>query len=231
MTTPQENSSTTRAFVYLRISSPSQQLGDGFERQHLACEQYARLNNIEIVEVFREQVMGKSELEERPALSALFAALEENGVKTVLIEKLDRLARDLMVQETIITDMRKSGYTLLSAMEPDLCSDDPSRVMMRQIFGAIAQYDKQIIVLKTRAARERIRARGERCEGRRPFGFRLGEAETLAQMRIWRAEGDTYAQIADKLNADEIPSRTGKPWHTPTVHKILMRLESPQVRA
>ena len=45
----------------------------------------------------------------------------------VIIEKLDRLARDLMVQETIIADLRKHGFELVSVAEPDLMANDPTR--------------------------------------------------------------------------------------------------------
>jgi len=34
-----------------------------------------------------------------------------NGVKTIIIEKLDRLARDLMIQEHIIQDLQRRGIT------------------------------------------------------------------------------------------------------------------------
>jgi DNA invertase Pin-like site-specific DNA recombinase len=47
-------------------------------------------------------------------------ALHANGVKTVIVERLDRLARDLRLQETIIADLRKNGFELVSAAEPDL---------------------------------------------------------------------------------------------------------------
>ena len=59
-----------------------------------------------------------------------------NGTKLVLVEKLDRLARDLMVQETIIGDLRKNGFDLISVMEPDLLQDDPSRKLMRSSSAA-----------------------------------------------------------------------------------------------
>jgi hypothetical protein len=39
---------------------------------------------------------------DRPAWQALTVAFLSNGVNTVIIEKLDRLARDLMVQESVI---------------------------------------------------------------------------------------------------------------------------------
>lgn len=122
-------------------------------------------------QTFREEgVSGTKELENRPALQELLLAIESGEVRIVLIEALNRLARDLMVQETILGDLRKRGITVISVAEPDLCSDDPSRKLMRQIFGAIAEYDKAMIVLKLRGARQRMNARTGRCEGSKPFG-------------------------------------------------------------
>lgn len=48
--------------------------------------------------------------------------------------------------------------------------DDPTRTLIRQVLGAIAQFEKSVIVLKLRAARERVRKSKGRCEGRKPFG-------------------------------------------------------------
>jgi DNA invertase Pin-like site-specific DNA recombinase len=53
----------------------------------------------------------------------------------VIIEKLDRLARDLMVQETIIADLRKHGFRLVSVAEPNLMANDPTRILVRQMMG------------------------------------------------------------------------------------------------
>lgn len=134
----------TKAFAYLRVSGRGQIEGDGFNRQEAAIRKYAATQDIRIVKIFREEgVSGTTELENRPALMELLEALASNGTKLVLIEKLDRLARDLMVQETIIGDLRKRSYELISVTEPDLLQHDPTRVLMRQIFGAIAQYEKR----------------------------------------------------------------------------------------
>ena len=220
-----------KCFCYLRVSSIGQVQGDGYDRQLAACQIWADANGYEIVEIFRESITGKSELEDRPALSELFAALEENGIKTVLIEKVDRLARDLMVQESIIGDMQKSGYTLISAAEPDLCSQDPSRILIRQIFGALAQYDRAMIVLKLRGARQRQKMREGRCEGAKPFGEKPGEAEALHQIRSLRAAGLSCDKIADALNANGVPARRkgvknySGLWLGCTVNRILKREE------
>lgn len=211
-----------KTFAYLRVSGKSQVDGDGFDRQLLACQAYAAANGLEIVETFREQgISGTKELEDRPALSELFAALEENGVKTILVERLDRLARDLMVQETIIADAQKSGYTLISAAEPDLCSTDPSRVLVRQIFGAIAQYEKAMIVLKLRGARNRKKAKTGSCEGRKPFGHYPDEAGTLTRMLYLRSINEGTTAITATLNREGLLTRARSPWHEATVRKIL----------
>ena len=59
-----------------------------------------------------------------------------------------------MIQEHIIQDLQRRGIALVSVAEPDLCSDDPTRKLMRQIMGAIAEYDKTMTVLKLRGARQ-----------------------------------------------------------------------------
>ena len=68
-------------------------------------------------------------------------------------------------------------------------STDPTRILMRQMMGAVAQYDKSQIVLKLRGARMRKRAKEGRCEGRKPFGYYEGENAALERIRALRAEG------------------------------------------
>lgn len=210
-----------KCFVYLRVSGKGQVEGDGFDRQLLACQTYAAANGYEIERVFREEgISGKSELANRPALSDLLATMEETGVTVILIEKVDRLARDLMVSETILADLRKSGYTLLSTCEPDLCSDDPSRKLVRQIFSAIAEYDRAMIVLKLRGARQRVKAKRGKCEGQKAFGELPGESEVL---EIMRSIPGNPKRIAERLNLSGHLTRSGKPWRGTTITRILNR--------
>jgi len=211
-----------KAFGYLRVSGKGQLDGDGFPRQRAAIKAYAAAHGIRVVRWFEEQgISGGKDLENRPALQELMLALHSNGTRLVLIEKLDRLARDLMVQETIIGDLRKNGFEILSVAEPDLCSDDPSRKLVRQVFGAIAEYERAMIVLKLRAARQRIRARQGRCEGRKPYGERPGEQEVIARARELAKEGMNYSHIADTLNGERRPTRAGGRWFPATVSRIL----------
>lgn len=126
-----------------------------------------------------------------------------------------------MVQETIIGDLRKHGFELISVAEPDLCSDDPSRKLVRQIFGAIAEYERSMIVLRQRGARQRTKAKTGRCEDRKPYGSRPGEQSVIAMLLKMRGEGMAVDTIAEKLNAGGVKSRTGKLWYGATVNRIL----------
>ncbi len=137
-----------KAYAYLRVSGKAQVEGDGFVRQEQAIRQYAAANGYSIEAVFREEgVSGTKEMESRPALLELLETVKETG-GTVIIEKLDRLARDLMVSESILADFQRKGVTVVSVAEPDLCSSEPTRILMRQMMSAFAQYEKSMIVAK-----------------------------------------------------------------------------------
>lgn len=213
-----------KTFAYLRVSGRGQVSGDGFPRQQKAVREYARQHEFRIVETFEERgVTGARETMDRPAWQALMAALHADGVRVVLIEKLDRLARDLMIQESVIADLRKYGFELVSACEPDLMATDATRVLLRQMLGAVAQYDKTQIVAKLRGARLRKKAATGRCEGRKPYGHYEGEQPILERMRQLRAEGIAYYAIANRLNDESLPTRAGVPWASAVVWRILTR--------
>lgn len=211
-----------KAFGYLRVSGKGQIDGDGFPRQLQAINGYAASHDIAIVKVFREKgVTGSKESMDRPAFAEMMTALHSNGVRTIIIEKLDRLARDLMVQEATIADLQKHGFTLVSVAEPDLMASDPTRILMRQLMGAVAQYDKSQIVLKLRGARMRKRAKEGRCEGRKPYGFFDGEDSVIERMRALRASGLGFDRIAAQLNSEGLKTRTGAQWHGLVCNRIL----------
>ena len=112
-----------------------------------------------------------------------------------------------MVGEVMLSQFRDLGVRLIAADSGvDLTTghDDPTRTLIRQALGAVSQFEKSVIVLKLPAARDRVRQSTGRCEGRKPFGTRPGEAETLARMRQLRPKKPgcmrlSFAKIATVL--------------------------------
>ena len=221
-----------QAVSYLRVSGQGQVGGDGFPRQRLAVETFAKARGLALVAEFRDEgVSGTRELDEREGLAALLDRLESNGVRVVLVERADRLARDLLVSEVILGRFRAIGASVIEATsgtELTVGDGDPTRTLIRQVLGAVAQFEKSVIVSKLSAARARIRRRDGRCEGRKPFGFHPAEAETLDLMRKLRRKPRdgarrSFADIAAELNSRGIVTRTGKPWSKALVLNVLGR--------
>ena len=215
----------TKVFGYMRVSGKGQAADDrdGFPRQREAIQRWASQNQSTVVQWFEDTLTGKTDLEGRPQLWAMLTAIAANGVRTVVIEKLDRLARDLMVQESILADCRRKGITIVSVMEPDICSDDPTRVLLRQMMGAFAEYERKTIVLKLRGARQRSRAKTGHCEGRKPYGALAKEREVIERMFELYDRGCGYTSIHKHLNAEGIKTRMGGEWYAASVMKIMKR--------
>ena len=222
-----------KALAYLRVSGKGQVNGDGFTRQFEAIRTWAQAHGVEIAEVFRDEgVSGATEFEGRDALGALMVRLQSNGVQYVLVENAGRLGRDLMVSEVTLRELHRLGAKVIACDSgQDLGADDgdATRTLIRQVLGAVAQFEKAVLVAKLRAARGRIRARVGRCEGRKPYGARPGEEAVLAEMRrLWRKSPKTgtrlsFAAVAAKLNAAGYRSRMGRAWSRQTVRDILTR--------
>ena len=212
---------------------------DGFERQRKAIARFARARGFEIVAEFKDgAVSGENDLADRPALLDALSRIAGNGVRVVIVEDVQRLARSLFVQESIIRQFIAIDARLLTATAEDLTDNsDPDRVMVRQILGSVAQNDKNRLVLKLKVARTRKRAAQGFCEGRRPYGYlSTAEADTLATMRELRrklhrgARGASYADVAATLNAEGRLNREGRPWSASRVHAVLKQAATVDAR-
>jgi len=217
----------TKVYSYLRVSGKGQVDGDGFPRQRQSVVEFARKSRMEVVTEFRDEGVSGT-LFDRPGLTDLFVAIKADGVKVVLVEKADRLARDLVVSETLLAEFRKLGVKVVAAegaTDLTVDNDDPSRKMIRQILGVVSEWEKSCIVQKLRAARMRSKERHGRCEGRKPYGIKDGEAEIVTKIQGLRSGRRTIKEIVDQLNFEGVKTRSGGLWMFTQVRRILARSE------
>jgi len=219
-----------KAVGYLRVSGQGQVSGNGLSRQRETIKSYAENAGFKVVEWYQEAHTGTEA--DRAAFSDMVQDLLSNGARTVLIESLDRLARDLMVQSQLIALLASKGIRLISATTGDDITEsincDPMRRAMVQIQGVFAELEKNLLVRKLKKARARVRKQKGRCEGRKPFGYREGEAEIVNRIRqLYRKKPNKprlgFYKIATQLNKEGLPTRTGRPWTGPVVRQILKR--------
>ncbi len=220
----------TQAFAYLRVSGKGQVKGDGFPRQRAAITRYAKSHRIDVVGEYREPFTGTDA--DRPEFQAMVAEMLSNCVRTVLVERLDRFARDLGVQMQLLAYLLSKGITLIAVdTGQDVTAamrQDPMAEAMVLMQGVFSQLEKKMLVAKLRKARQAKRERTGRCEGPKLFGELPGEQETLAHMRQLHRKPRgrprrSFAEIARSLNDEQRPTRKGGPWSRQSVQRIIER--------
>ncbi len=216
------------AVAYLRTSSAAN-VGtdkDSDKRQRAAIHAFAkRAAFIIVAEYYDAAVSGADPIETRRGFAELLDRIEDNGVRTVLVEDASRFARELVTQELGIIALIKRGVRVLTAGGDDLTeSADPSRVMMRQIAGSFAQYEKTRLVAKLKAARERKRASGAKVEGRRSHAELNPDMVALARrLRRKRPKGGrrSLRNIAAELAERGFLNQRGAPFSAASVASML----------
>ena len=117
-------------------------------------------------------------------------------IGVVLVERSDRLARDLMVSEVILRRLVDLGVGVIAAdsgTDLTVADGDPTRRLVRQLLAAVAEFDRAMTVAKLRAARERVRKARGRCEGLPPYGERDGEVDTLKRGSVFTPEATGWS--------------------------------------
>jgi DNA invertase Pin-like site-specific DNA recombinase len=158
--------------AYFRTSSATNVGPDkaSMRRQREAVLAYAKAHRLEVIQEFYDAaVSGADPIDARTAFTDIMAFCGNGGPKVVLVENAGRSARDLIVQLTGHGMMKKAGIELIPVAAPDFFTDPtPTAEMVRQILGAVSQFEKANLVAKLKHARDRKRAETGRCEGRKP---------------------------------------------------------------
>jgi DNA invertase Pin-like site-specific DNA recombinase len=218
-----------KAIAYYRTSSAANvgEDKDSEKRQRSAVERYAKRAGFTIVASFYDAaVSGADPVDARSGFADMLRLIAGNGVRTVIVESADRFARDLMVQEAGHAFLQRLGITLVSAAAPDsFLSDTPSAVLMRQMFGAISQFDRAMTVAKLKAARDRKRATGVKVEGRRNYAETVPETVALAQRLAVEPGADgrrrSLRDIAVALAEQGHVTSKGQPYSPASVARII----------
>jgi DNA invertase Pin-like site-specific DNA recombinase len=94
-------------------------------------------------------VSGADHIETRPRFTAMLAYIASNGARTIIVETASRFARDLMVQEVGFAKLGPGHQKLVAADSPHSFLDDtPTSKLIRQILGAVSEFDKAMVVAK-----------------------------------------------------------------------------------
>lgn len=215
-----------KAVAYMRTSSGTN-VGpdkDSEKRQRATIQAYARRAGITVVEWFYDpDVSGADPIEDRPGFVSLLNRIEGNGVRIVLIEDASRFARDLLTQELGIVELINLGVRVITASGDDLTdTNDLSRTMYRQIAGSFSQYEKNKLVGRLKAARDRKIAQGLKCGGRQSHAEARPDVVALAKaFSKQRTPILSLRQIAGELARQGYVNASGKAYAAASIKSMI----------
>lgn len=214
---------------YLRVSTAAQgRSGLGLEAQREAVWQYLSGGGMELVQEFVEVESGKRE--DRPQLQAALQHCKLTGA-VLLIAKLDRLSRDAH----FLLGLQKAGVRFVAADMPG------ANDMTVGIMAVVAQEERKLISLRTKAALAVAKARGVKlgCPSGAAHLRGMGNAAAVTAIKLRAQErandvghvireirdaGVTSLRgIADELNRRGILTARKGVWHAATVKRVIAR--------
>ena len=226
-----------RAGLYARVSTERQADRGTIGSQLALLREHIAAAGDELVGEYVDDGHSGARLD-RPGLDALRDAAEAGLVERVWCLSPDRLARAYAYQVLVLDELDRFGVTVAFTDSPGLAADDPQATLLTQVQGVIAEYEKAKIAERYRRGKL-FRARaGEIVTCKASYGYRriprstatgqahheVYEPEAAVVRRIFtdRAAGITVREICRRLNADAIPSPTGKPtWGHSTLCRLL----------
>lgn len=216
------------AVGYIRASTSDQ--AHTLETQRAAIEGFCAREGLTLVDVFTDAgVSGSLSIEQRPALSEALAAAEGYGAHLV-VQRWDRLSRDMVASILVEQTLQKAGARVLSA-DGSGNGEDETAELIRNILRSMSTWERRIIAKRTRETLAGLKASGKRWNCRAPYGLRLSEDQkavvpdaseqtAIDLMRKLYAEGMSLRDIARRLEAEGFQPR-GKAWHPTTISRCL----------
>lgn len=206
--------SPLRVVGYLRVSTDEQAAsGLGLASQERAIRDAATRHGWQVVGLVRDEGVSGKDLD-RPGIRELLALAGSDGADAIAVAKLDRLTRSLVGLSDLMDWAQRHGLALV-ALDLGLDTSTDTGRLVARIMASVGEWERERISERTRSAAEVRRERGSVMG--RP-GVRDSAPAVAALIRSARESGSTWQAIADKLNAENVPTvRGGSLWRVSSV--------------
>lgn len=226
---------------YVRVSTDDQaREGVSLAAQEERIKAYVLAHGLGELEIVRDEgVSGTVAPDDRPGMADALRRLDAGEAHGLVAVRLDRWSRSSLDMLTIADRAHRKGWALHSVTE-HLDTTSPVGRFTLTILAACAQLERDMIADRTRDALAHLKSKGAHIGGA-PYGWRLvdggggkltklepvpEEQEIMRQIRSQAQTGIwTQAELAERLNAAGIPSRSGRPWSRRGVQCVLAQPE------
>lgn len=226
------------AAIYARVSSDKQKEQNTIASQTQALQEYAQAHQYTVPPewIFEDEGYSGSNLV-RPALERLRDLVAEGAIESILVYAPDRLSRNYAYQVLLLEEFARHGANTLFVKAPSV--QTPEERLLVQFQGMIAEYERaQMTERCRRGKRYRAKAGDVGVLSAAPYGYRYvkksldsqayyeileREADVVRQVfHLYTVEGCSARAIAQRLNAEKIPTRSQKArWNATTLWTML----------
>ncbi|ALE07251.1 resolvase [Arthrobacter sp. ERGS1:01] len=197
---------------YIRVSTSKQDVSP--EVQQAALEAEAVRHGWALT-IYRENAASATSLKNRPILADALAQLKAGRFDALAVSKLDRLSRSVADFAAMLETANRQRWALI-CLDLGIDTSTITGAAMAQVTCTFAEMERKKIAERTSAAM-RVKAAAGQHMGRRS----VLDVATVQRISGDRADGLSLARIAAGLNADGIPTATGKTWYASTIRQVL----------
>ena len=215
---------------YLRVSTQAQvENGDGLGTQRKRILDFAKERNLIISKFYCDEGISGT-IKDRPALLSLLSDCESGKIRTIIVYKMDRLARELTISLFLEKEFMKCGVEVLSVVDPELDNDDPLEKAFRRIAYVFAELEKDVITARLKDGRLNKAKKGGHAVGPFALGYTKvdgkleivpEEAKWVEKIFRWRAKGYSYTKIINSLNKFGVATKRGKSFSIDSIKYLL----------
>lgn len=219
------------AIGYIRVST-SEQATDGvsLEAQAAKIRAYCDLNDLELAATYADEGLSGKRADNRPQFQAALDHACRTG-SALVVYSLSRFARNTAETIALADRLQAAGADLVSLSEKIDTTTAAGKMVFRML-AVLAEFERDQVSERTKAALAHKRSKGERISGRIPFGKTLAsdgkalldnpvEQRAIELMAQLRADGWTLQAICDELQRRQIATKTASTWRPNTVRAIL----------
>jgi len=216
-----------RGCIYARYSTDKQDK-KSTEDQIQVCRNYAKVHNIEVVQIYRDEGYS-GYIADRPALKQMLQDAKENLWDVLLVEHTSRLARDGLLLRKLIEEFRFLFKKPIIFVSQGLRTDRQEDIAVIKLFNLIDENYIEGIRIATRRGLEGSLLQGK-WVSRPPYGYRMEngilqihetEAEIVRFIFTQYANGMGIRSITYELNKNGIKPRYAETWSISTLRNII----------
>ncbi len=217
-----------RAGLYLRVSTTRQVDGNSLTTQRAQLRRHAVLQGYDVADIYVDAGCSGKDMK-RPQLQRMLTDARAGNLDLVLVTRIDRISRSMKDLLDVLSMLGDNGVKF-TAVEQPFDTSDPAGVLAQSILGSFAQFEREMLVERTREGHLHRLKSGDWSCGPVPYGYRKVDGRLVEEPEkadVVRRIFDLYLElqsargVALRFNEEGIKSPGGKFWGSNAVLSVL----------